>query len=115
MNTHLRERVKARLEQYTEITLGTCGQAGPQISIVSYQFRNNALLLFLPRNSDHLFNLEHQPRVTLLTPTWKLDGHAVRSDNRLAPHEWQTVVQVQPDRLHILSEDRQSTIETIDF
>ncbi len=41
----------------------------PQISVVSYQFRNNALLLFFARNSDHLFNLEHQLEVTLFTPT----------------------------------------------
>lgn len=31
------------------------------------------------------------------------------------PHTWQTTVRVEPLRLHVLSNDAQSSIEAIDF
>jgi len=88
---------------------------GPQLTFVSCELRNHVLLLFLARSSDHLFNLEQQSQLALLTPTWKLDGQADSSGQVAAPHSWQIVVSVQPSRLHILSDDGQSIVETIDF
>jgi len=111
MNTHLRERVETLIQQYTEVTLGTCGQAGPQISFVSCELRDHDLFLYVPRNSDHLFNLEGQPEIVLLTPMWKLDGQAVLADDVAAPYGWQTAVHVHPRRFTILAADGQSTID----
>jgi len=115
MNKHLQERIEAILARYHTVTLATGGQAGPQISDVSYQAKHLRLYLFIPRSSDHLFNLETQPEVALLTPAWRLHGRMIATDNTVAPHDWQRAVLVEPIRLHILSEDGQNTLETIDF
>ncbi len=115
MNTYLKQRVEELLNRYDAATLATFGQAGPQISIVPYETRDLQLHLFIPRHSDHLFNLETQADLVVLSPTWRLHGRSLTAGNATAPHEWQSAVCVQPIRLHILSEDGQSTIETIDF
>ncbi len=115
MNKHLQERVEELLNRYAVATLATCGQAGPQISSVSYETRHLQLHLFIPHHSDHLFNLETQAELVVLSPTWRLHGWVVAASETTAPHKWQSVVCVQPNRLHILSEDGQSTVETIDF
>jgi nitroimidazol reductase NimA-like FMN-containing flavoprotein (pyridoxamine 5'-phosphate oxidase superfamily) len=117
VNRYLQERVYQRLAQHQTVTLATCGKAGPQVQRVPYALADKQLHLFVAQTSDHLFNLETQPELVLLSPDWKLHGRGVIcQDCKIAPpHPWQRVVIVTPDRLHILSDDSQHTIETIDF
>jgi len=117
MNQHLQQRVADLLAQYDTVTLATCGPAGPQIGLVPYRVQQLDLYLFVPHGSDHLFNLESQPELAVLAPSWKLSGRGMTQNGKaIAPlHHWQTVIAVYPTRLHVLSEDGQSAIETIDF
>ncbi|MEQ8673575.1 MAG: hypothetical protein RLP44_05640 [Aggregatilineales bacterium] len=115
MNKHLQQRIEALLALYDRATLATCGQAGIQISVVAFHVQNLRLYLFIPHSSDHLFNLESEQALALLSPAWKLYGKGVITKDIIAPHEWQITTRVEPTRLHILSNDGLSTVETIDF
>ena len=112
MNKHLQLRVEALFNAHDTATLATCGPAGPQISIVTYSVKQLRLHLTLTHGSDHLFNLETEPSLVLMTAGWRLHGHrhAISDTN----HQQATVI-VIGTRLHILSDDGQNTIETIDF
>lgn len=110
MNTHLQQRVNDLLHRYSSATLATCGPAGPQIGIITYTIDQLHLHLALPHGSDHLFNLESQPSLVLMTEGWRLHGEGHKSGDTY--HQQATVV-VTEIRLHIL--DGQNTIETIDF
>lgn len=113
MNKHLQKRVEVLLNQFDSTTLATCGQAGVQLSRVSYEVENLDIVLFLPQSSDHLFNLETYSALILLTDYWKLEGKGVISHDIGTPHNWQVAVIVKTSRLHILKE--QNIVETIDF
>ncbi len=115
MNKHLQQRVEALLALYDRATVATCGQAGIQISIMPYRVQNLRLYLFISQSSDHLFNLETEQVLVLLSPTWKLYGTGVITKEVIAPYECQVTTKVEPTRLHILSKDGQSAVETIDF
>jgi hypothetical protein len=117
MNAHLQQRIEALFHQHERVTLATCGAAGPQISLVTARANGLTLVLFVPHTSDHLFNLEQQPELVLLTPTWKLHGRGVAAPEHpiAPPHAWQTAVRVVPVRLHILNDDSQNSVETLDF
>lgn len=108
MNKHLQQRVETLLNAHDTATLATCGPAGPQISIVTYTVKQLRLHLTLTHGSDHLFNLETEPSLVLMTTGWRLHGQ------RHAISDTKTVV-ITGTRLHILSNDGQNTIETIDF
>jgi hypothetical protein len=117
MNKHLERRIEAYLALYDSAILATCGAAGVQISTVTYQVHHLHLYLLLPHGSDHLFNLETQPEIVLLSPSWKLRGRAaVIHDNTVAAAQpWQITVQVVPVQLDLLSQSGDSALETIDF
>jgi len=112
MNKHLEQRVNDLLHRYRSATLGTCGPAGPQVSIVTYTVEQRQLHLAIPHGSDHLFNLETEPLLVLMTAGWRLHGQGRITENAYQQH---TTVIVAVSRLHILSADGQHTIETIDF
>ena len=109
MNTHLQHRVNDLMQQYNAVTLATCGPAGPQISIVAYTVRQLHLHLLIPHGSDHLFNLEAQSNLVMMTEGWRLHGrgHITHDD-----HQQATIV-VTGTRLHVLN--GQHSVETIDF
>ena len=113
MNAHLQRRVNDLLHRHNSATLATCGPAGPQVSIVSFGVQQLCIHLTLSYGSDHLFNLETQPLLALLTSSWRLHGQGYMIDDTYQ-HQQATVV-VTATRLHILSNDSQHTIETIDF
>ena len=115
MNAHLYQRVEALPNRYEVATLATCGPAGPQISILSYYTEAIRLHLEVPHGSDHLFNLEGQPALVLLTAGWRLHGRGTISTDVESPYHRQAVVTVTANRLHILGIDGKSTVETIDF
>ena len=117
MNRYLQQRLAELLAPYDTATLATCGDAGPQVSSVPYRTAGESLYLLVPHGSDHLFNLEAQPEVALLTPAWKLHGKGRTSRQSLTvpAHSWRVVVQVEPSRIHVLTADGDGYIETIDF
>lgn len=117
MNKHLWQRVESLLAGYDQAVLATCGVAEPQVSVAHYQMQDTHLHVFVTHASDHLFNLETQPELVLLSPAWKLYGRgAVSPDNSLGlPQPWQVIIRVQPLRLHILNADGSGYTETIDI
>ena len=108
MNKHLQQRVETLFNAHPTPPPPPPGPAGPQISVVTYSVKQLRLHLTLAHGSDHLFNLETEPSLVLMTTGWRLHGQ------RHAISDTKTVV-VTGTRLHILSDDGQNTIETIDF
>lgn len=121
MIEHLQARAATALAKFDRVILATCGPSGPQVSRVRCRPQGTTLILYVPRSSDHLFNLEHQQSVALLTPAWQLRGTAriMNPTTCRVPEsplsDWHAVVTIQPVRLQLLSEDGLSFIETIDF
>lgn len=120
---HLRQRVAEMLSKRERVTLGTCGPAGPQVSVVPCRAAGAVLYLLLPRFSDHLFNLEQREEVVAITPEWELRGNAralAGSPEALGNWgetgcRWEVVVEIQPARLQVFATDGWSYVETIDI
>ncbi len=105
--------------------LATSGPAG----LLAGEFRCEAsglsLFLLVPRTSDHLFNLEQNPAVTLLSATWELNGEArVIAPGEAALNldilhepaaEWCVVVRVDARKVHIRRAGDWGNLETIDL
>ena len=117
MDKHLWQRIEPLLARYDRAVLATCGPAGPHASQVAYQVEAEALMVFVPHVSDHLFNLEANLDLVLLTAGWQLVGRGViLPDGRaFAAQPWQNAVRVQPLRLHVLLADGVHYAETVDF
>ncbi len=105
--------------------LATSGPAGVQASEFLCEAAELQLYLLVPRTSDHLFNLEHVPTVSVLTDQWDLKGEAqiISSDImdlqleilRQRESEWSVLVRVRPCKLQIRREHGWGNLETIDF
>ena len=88
--------------------LATSGPAGIQAGEFPCEAIDLDLYLLVPKTSDHLFNLEHDSTVTLLTAGWELKGQAqiippgvsdLRLDLLREPGaEWCVLVRVDPCR-----------------
>ena len=117
MNGIHRKRLDTHLSEFEQVVLVTCGPAGPQAGQVACQMQDSQLVLCVPRTSDHLFNLEANTEVVVLSPGWELHGtgHLAETCPVLALNDWQAAVCITPTRLHILDEDGQKITETIDF
>jgi hypothetical protein len=127
MIAHLRERVAQALSSVERVTFATCGPAGPQVSAVVCRSLGTTLYLLVQRASDHLFNLELVDEVMILTPKWELRGRArplthpptaiavAQNASELADHSWEVWIEVISVRLQFLTDDGQSTLETIDL
>lgn len=121
MIEHLRLWASQAFSTVDSVILATCGPSGPKVSRVQSSARETILVVRVPTLSDHLFNLEHQNMVAVLTPAWQLYGCAsvqergagILPENTQA--NWQVMVEISPIRLQVLSEDELSVIETIDF
>jgi len=123
MLDHLRRRVCAALAAAREGLLATCGKADLQVSRLPCEGHDLRLYLLVPRTSDHLFNLEHEPQVVVVTEAWELRGTGRRvtageqpPDLGLARRpeaQWSDLVEVCAERLH-LYEAGGRTAETID-
>ena len=83
------------------------------------------LYLLVPQTSDHLFNLEQDSRVTLLTAVWEMKGEAqvlppiaagLDLDLLRDPGAgWCVLVRVDPCQLQIRREAGWGNIETLDL
>jgi hypothetical protein len=107
------------------VILASSGPAGVQVSEVKYEARELELYLLVPQTSDHIFNLEADPSVTLLTPLLEIKGKA-----RILPtipegldlgllHEaepgWCALVRVEPQLIQFRNPGGWGYLESIDI
>ena len=125
MLDHLRQHIAAALEQARSATLATSGPAGLQAHVLPCAASGIQLYLLLPRTSDHLLNLEHDPAVVVTTAEWQLAGCArVVTGAECAAAllllsapdaRWSVLVEVQPTRVSIAQREGWGAAETIDL
>ncbi len=123
MLSHLYRHIATTLESAQRATLATSGPAGLQAQVVPCAASGTQLFLLLPRTSDQLLNLEHNPAVVVATAEWQIHGRAriaaaaecpaALLDRPEAP--WCSVVLVQPARVSIARRDGWGAAETIDL
>ena len=122
MLNHLRQRVTETLSTARTATLSTHGAAGIQANVFPCESVDLGLYLLVPRTSDHLFNLEHNPEVVVTTETWQVRGTACIAQEY--PPElgllqqpgaaWCEVLAVRPARIQIEPRNGSGYAETID-
>jgi len=125
MLDYTRQRAVEVLKTPCRAVLATSGPAGLQASEVPCQALGLVLYLLVPRTSDHLFNLEHEPHVTVLAGEWEVRGEAQLSpEGETGPGlsllhapeaQWCVLVRVDPSQLHIRMEGGWGNRETIDL
>jgi hypothetical protein len=107
------------------VVLVTSGPAGVQAGEFPCQAVGLDLYLFIPRTSNHLFNLECEAAVTLLASGWELKGEARMISANPAQLEldllrepgakWCELVQIIPYQIQIRREQGWGYLETIDL
>lgn len=125
MLDYARQRVAEVLKLSRTAVLATSGPAGVQANEFACEALDLNLYLLVPQTSDHLFNLEHNPAVTLLTARWELKGEAyvlpssapAQQLNLLqtAGAEWCVLVRVEPAQVQIRREAGWGNLETFDI
>jgi hypothetical protein len=125
MLDYARQRAIEALRLARRAVLATSGPAGVQAGEFPCQAIELDLYLLVPQACDHLFNLEHDSKVTLLTARWELRGEAqiichnspnLELDLLKAPEaEWCELVQVDPWQIHIRRQRGWGYLETIDL
>lgn len=76
MLNYARQRAQDALKIPRKAVLATGGPAGVQVGEYPCEADGLCLYLLVPKTSDHLFNLEQNPAVTVLAPNWELRGEA---------------------------------------
>lgn len=125
MLDYARQRAIEALRNHRKAVLATSGPAGLRASEFLCEAIDLDLYLLVPRTSDHLFNLEHDSTVTLLTASWELKGeaHIFSPDTsilelnllREPAAKWSALVRVDPCQMQIRKEDGWGNLETIDL
>ena len=125
MIDYVRQRAIEVLRSVTTAVLATHGPAGILASRQLCEAVGLHLYLLLPQTSDHLFNLEEDGHVALVTDEWDLRGlgHAL-SPEGLPPglehlkeyvKEWHVLVKVLPTQIQVRRREGWGPIETIDL
>ena len=124
MLDYARQRAIQALKVPRRAVLVTSGPAGVQVSEGPCAAIDLKLYLLVPQTSDHLFNLESDPSVTLLAANLLLKGKARTippNSLELEPEFFQTseeegcvLVQVDPCQMQIRREQGWGNLETID-
>ena len=125
MLDYARQRAIEALGTPRTAVLVTSGPAGVQASEFRCEAIGLALYLLVPQTSDHLFNLEHDASITVLTAGCELKGQA-QIISRGAPDldldlwrepgaAWCVLVRVEPAQIQIRSERGWGNLETIDL
>jgi hypothetical protein len=124
-----RHRAREVLGSVSTAVLATAGPAGVQAGVfpceLALEADSLALLILVPKTSDLLYNIEHEPAVTVLTTAWELRGTAwieCAEGARDRPAlwkglgaAWSALVRVRPWTLQIRRKDGWGNLETIDF
>ncbi len=125
MLDYARQRAIEALRTPRTAVLVTTGPAGVQASEFRCEAIGLALYLLVPQTSDHLFNLEHDASITVLTTGCELKGKA-HIISRDIPHlklvllqepgaAWCMLVRVEPAQVQIRGEQGWGNLETIDL
>lgn len=125
MLDYARQRAIEALRLSHKVVLATSGPAGVQAGEFSCEAIGLNLYLLVPQTSNHLFNLEQDPNVTLLAAGWELKGKAqiISPDEavlelgllREAGAQWCVLLRVDPFQLQIRRQDGWGYLETIDL
>ncbi len=125
MLDYARQRAIEALGNPRTAVLVTSGPAGVQVSEFPCEALDLNLYVLVPQTSDHLFNLEHDSAVTLLTARCELKGKAqiISRDARdldlgslrESGAEWCVLVRVEPSQVQIRGERGWGNLETIDL
>ncbi len=125
MLDYARQRAIEALKIPRRAVLATSGPAGLLASEFPCEAIDVDLYLLVPWTSDHLFNLEYDPSVTLLTARWELKGETqmispttldLELDLLREPGaEWCGLVRVSPYQIHIRREKGWGYLETIEL
>jgi hypothetical protein len=125
MLDYARQRAIEALRLPRRVVLATSGPAGVQAGEFPCEAIGLNLYLLVPQTSDQLFNLERDPKVTLLAAGWELKGEArITSPDatvlglgllREAGAQWCVLVRVHPCQLQIRRQDGWGYLETIDL
>ena len=118
----LRDQALNTLAAGSDCTLSSSGPAGLQASIIPYRVAHHKIYILIPTTSDHLFNLETEPRVILTTPEWQLIGAAAMIEPAPAllalfnspETRWQQLVEITPQRVQLEPGQAQPRT-TVDF
>ena len=105
--------------------LVTSGPAGVQANEFPCEATGLDLYVLVPQTSDHLFNLEHESTVTLLTTRCEIKGTAQIFSRGTSDLEldllqepgaaWCALVRVEISQVQIRSEQGWGNLETIDL
>ena len=125
MLDYARQRIRETLRIARKVVLATSGPAGVQAGEFRCEALELNLYLLVPRTSDHLFDLEHNSTVTLVTSNWQLKGEAkvispdmpgLKLDLLREPGaQWCVLVRIEPSQLQIHREEGWGNLETIDL
>src|SRR5512141_1585552 len=123
MLNYAQERAREALATVGTVVLATSGPAGVQVGEFACESVDLNLYLLVPQTSDHLFNLEQEPRVALLSDGWELKGRArpisaeeTHPELRLlkAPNApWSVLIGITASQLQIRRRDGWGAAETI--
>lgn len=123
MLDYAQKRAAEALKIPHRIVLATSGPAGLLASEFPCEAVGSHLYLLVSKTSDHLFNLEHNPQVSLVATGWELKGKAqilsevglelelLKSSNV----EWCRLVQIVPEQIQFQREEGWGNLETIDL
>jgi hypothetical protein len=125
MLDYAQKRAVEALQIPHRIVLATNGPAGLLASEFPCEAVGLHLYLLVPKTCDHLFNLEHDPGVSLVTTGWELKGIAqilapvgagLELDLLRNPAvEWCQLVRVDPEQIQFQREVGWGNLETIDL
>jgi hypothetical protein len=125
MLDYARQRAIEALKTPNIVILASSGPAGVQASEVKYEARELLLYLLVPQTSDHIFNLEADSSVILLTGRLEIKGKAhilptipegfdlgLLQETEVG---WCALVRVEPQRIQFRNPGGWGYLETIDI
>jgi hypothetical protein len=125
MLNYARHRAIEMLKITRRAVLVSNGPSGLQAGYYRCEALGLELYLLVPGTSDHLFNLEQETNVTLLSSAWELKGIAqllpkefVHSDLELTRDplaKWCRLVRVRPVSMQVYREEGWGNLETLDL
>lgn len=125
MLDYARQRAIEALKIPRRAVLATSGPAGLQASEMLCEAIGLTLYLLAPETSDHLFNLEQNPAVTVVTSHWELSGTGQVVSPLEVGHklgllgepgaEWCALVRVCPKLIQIRQETGWGFLESIEL
>jgi hypothetical protein len=125
MLDYARHRVMEMLKIACQVIFVTSGPAGLRAGEYPCQAVGLELYLLLPATCDHLFNLETNPKVILMSAAWELQGeaHVILQDATATRLELSQrpeaklcrLVRIDPIQMQVRRQAGWGSLETIDL